>query len=405
VDPTDSRWVYNTVQWGGHHRFDQKTGTRTSIEPVRAAGQPPLRWNWTPPLALSPFNSHIIYTGAQVLFRSLDQGDHWEEISPDLTTNDGSKISPPGSTVQYCTITTMSESPVTPGVIWVGTDDGKVQVTRNHGAAWTDVSAKLGAAGGPAYFAVTRVLASRFAAGTAYVTRNGRRFDEFTPVVVKTTDFGATWTSISGNLADRAVDVIVEDVKDADILYIGSHKGVHVSLDGGQRWTSLKGNMPTVPVTDLVIHPRERDLVVATYGRGLYIADTSWLAEAKRGAFDEAAHFFAVRTRPVPPPGAIGNFELYGDRHLIVPNDDGLNFDYFLKSKADGAVKITIADASGAEVKTLDGTGNAGMNRATWDMAGARGRAVAPGEYTVTLQAGDQKRVQKARVLPSGHRQ
>jgi len=405
VDPTDSRWVYNTIQWGGHHRLDQKTGTRTSIVPVRAAGQPPLRWNWTPPLALSPFNSRIIYTGAQVLFRSLDQGDHWEEISPDLTTSDASKISPPGSTVQYCTITTISESMVAPGVIWVGTDDGKVQVTRNHGAAWADVSARLGAAGGPGYYAVTRVLASGFAAGTAYVTRNGRRFDELAPVVMKTTDFGATWTSISGNLADRAIDVIVEDVKDPDILYVGSHRGVHVSLDGGRRWTSLKGNMPTVPVTDLVIHPRERDLIVATYGRGLYVANTVWLAEAKKGAFDDAAHFFAVQARPVPPPGAIGNFEFYGDRQLVAPNDDGLSFDYFLKSKADGAVKITIADEAGTAIRTLDGTGNAGMNRVSWDMTGGRGRAVVPGEYTVTVQAGGQKLVQKARVLPAGHRQ
>ncbi len=299
-------------------------------------------------------------------------------------------------------MTTISESPVVPGVIWVGTDDGKVQVTRNHGGAWTDVTAKLGAAGGPAYYAVTRVVASRFAAGTAYVTRNGRRFDEMTPVVLKTADFGATWTSIAGNLADRAIDVIAEDVADPDILYIGSHKGVHVSVDGGRRWTALKGNMPTVPVTDLVVHPRERDLIVATYGRGLYVANTLWLAEAKRGAFDEAAHLFAVQPRPVPPPGAIGNFEFYGDRQLIVPNDDGLNVDYYLKSKVEGGVKITVADAAGTVLRTFDGPGNAGMNRATWNTGGGRGRTAAPGEYTVTLQVGGQKLVQKARVLPAG---
>ncbi len=243
-----------------------------------------------------------------------------------------------------------------------------------------DVGAKIGAAGGPAYYAVTRVLASRFAAGTAYVTRNGRRFDEMTPVVLKTTDFGATWTSIAGNLTDRAVDVIVEDLADPDILYIGSHKGVHVSVDGGRRWVSLKGNMPTVPVTDMLIHPRERDLVVATYGRGLYVANTLWLGGAKKGAFDEAAHFFAVQPRTVPQPGAIGNFEFYGDRHLIVPNDEGINFDYYLKSKAEEAVKITIADAAGIVFRTLDGPGNAGMNRATWNMGGGRGRGVEPGD-------------------------
>jgi photosystem II stability/assembly factor-like uncharacterized protein len=401
VDPTDSRWVYNTHEWGGHYRLDQRTRARTAISPTRAAGLPPLRWNWTPPLVLSPFNSHILYTGAQVLFMSLDQGDHWEEISPDLTTNDSSKISPPGATVQYCTITTIAESPVTPGVIWVGTDDGRVQVTRNHGAAWTDVTAKIVAAGGgPDHYATTRVLPSKFDAATAYVTRNGRRFDEFTPVVMKTTDFGATWTSIAGNLAERAIDVIVEDVKDPDILFIGSNKGVYVSLDGGHRWVALKGNMPTVPVTDMLIHPRERDLVVATYGRGLYVANTAWLAEAKQGAFDADAHLFAVQPRPLPPPGALGNFEFYGDRTLLVPNDDGLNFDYFLKTKADGKVTIAIADASGKPVKTLDGPGDAGMNRATWDMTGARQRPVTPGSYLVTVQAGDKKLTQTVTVLP-----
>jgi photosystem II stability/assembly factor-like uncharacterized protein len=402
VDPTDSRWVYNTHEWGGHYRFDQRTRARKAISPTRAAGQPPLRWNWTPPLVLSPFNSHILYTGAQVLFRSVDQGDLWEEISPDLTTSDASKISPPGSTVQYCTITTIAESPVTPGVIWVGTDDGKVQVTRNHGAAWTDVTAKIVAAGGgPDYYATTRVLPSKFDAGTAYVTRNGRRFDEFRPVVMKTTDFGATWTSIAGNLADRAIDVIVEDLKDPDILFVGSNKGVYVSLDGGRRWVALKGNMPTVPVTDMLIHPRERDLVVATYGRGLYVAGTAWLAEAKREAFDGPAYFFAVQPRPLPPPGALGSFEFYGDRTLLVPNDEEMHFDYFLKSKAGGPVKITIVDSAGKDVRTLTGPVDAGLNRADWDMTGARRQPVAPGDYVVTLQAGDLKLTQRATVI--GH--
>jgi photosystem II stability/assembly factor-like uncharacterized protein len=404
VDPTDSRWVYNTFQWGGHYRVDQKTHTRKSIAPARPAGQPPLRYNWTPPLELSPFNSRIVYTGAQVLFRSLDQGDHWEEISPDLTTNDASKISPPGSTVQYCTLTTISESPVQAGVIWVGTDDGRVQVTRNHGASWTDATPKTVAAGVPDYYQTTRVLASRTAAGTAYVTKSGRRFDEFKPVVLKTTDFGATWTSLAGTLSDRAVDVIVEDPKDPELLVIGTNKGVYVSLDGGRRWAALKGNMPTVPVTDLVIHPRERDLVVATYGRGLYVANLAWLAEAKQGALDEEAHFFAVTPRPLPGDGAWGNFEFYGDRQLIVPNDEGLNFDYFLKAKADGKAKVTIADAAGKEVRTLEGTANAGLNRVTWDMAGARGRAVGTGEYTVTIEVAGKKLTQKARIVPAGHR-
>lgn len=403
VDPTDSRWVYNTVQWGGHYRADQKTHTRKAIEPTRPKGQPPLRFNWTPPLALSPFNSRIIYTGAQALFRSFDQGDHWEEISPDLTGNDPSKISPPGTTVQYCTLTTIAESPVTAGVIWVGTDDGKVQVTKNHGGAWTDVTPKLAAAGAPEHYAVTRVLASRTAAGTAYITKSGRRFDEFKPVVMKTTDFGATWTSLAGSLSDRAVDVIVEDTTDAETLFIGTNKGVYVSLDAGRSWTPLKGNMPVVPVTDIVIQPREHDLVVATYGRGLWIANINWLAEVKKGALFAPAHFFAITPRPLPGDGAWGNWELYGDRQLIVPNDEGLNFEFYLAEKPSGKAKVTITDAAGAQVRTIEEEASVGLNRISWDMTSGRGRAVPVGEYTVTIQAGAHTLTQKARVVPAGH--
>ena len=153
---------------------------------------------------------------------------------------------------------------------------------------------------------MTRVVASRFAAGTAYVTKTGRRYDEFKPVILKTTDFGATWTVDLRQPADRAIDVIVEDPKDTDILFAGTDKGVYVSLDGGRRWVALKGNMPTVPVTDMLIHPREHDLVVATYGRGLYVANTRWLAEAKEGALDEPAHFFAVQPRAGAGRGRVG---------------------------------------------------------------------------------------------------
>jgi len=403
VDPNDSRWVYNSIQWGGQYRADQETHTRKLIQPTRPAGQPPLRYNWTPPILLSPHNSAIVYTGAQVLFRSLDRGNHWEEISPDLTTNDAEKISPPGMTVQFCTLTTLSESPVKAGVIWTGADDGKVQVTTTHGATWTDVTPKLTAAGAPAHYWTTRVLASRFAAGTAYVTKAGRRYDEFKTVVMKTTDFGATWTSVAGDMPDRAVDVVVEDLKDTDILYIGTNKGVFATIDGGRRWVAFKGNMPTVPVTDMVIHPRENDLIVASYGRGLWVTNVGWLGEAKGGALDKDVHLFAIRPRPIPPEGPWGNWELYGDRHLIVPNDDGVNVDFFLKAKPAEKVKVTVADAAGTTLRTIEAEAKAGLNRVTWDLGAGRGRRAAPGEYTVTLKVGERTLTQKARVVPAGH--
>jgi photosystem II stability/assembly factor-like uncharacterized protein len=401
VDPTDSRWVYNTFQWGGHYRLDQRTYTRKSIVPTRPAGQPPLRFNWTPPIRLSPHNSQILYTGAQVLFRSLDRGDHWEEISPDLTTNDASKISPPGSTVQYCTITTISESPVKAGVIWVGADDGKVQVTQNHGATWTDVTPKIAAAGGPADFWVTRVLASAYDPGTAYVTKSGHRFDKYEPLLFKTTDFGATWTALQASLpAGHPVNVIAEDPKDKDILFAGTMGGVYVTLDGGRAWTPLKGNMPVVSVTDMVIHPRENDLIAATYGRGLWVANIAWLREAKAGALGEDVHFFTVQPVTQPAEGALGNYEMYGDRQLFVPNEDGARFVYYLREAPAGKVTLTVTSAAGQTMRTLEAGAKAGLNVVEWNVRAGRAGVAPAGEYTVTLHVGERKATRSLIVRP-----
>ncbi len=210
VDPTDSRWVYNTRELNQMGRMDQRTGVRTNIAPTRPAGQPRLRYNWIAPIALSPHNPSILYAGAQVLFRSLNRGDTWEEISPDLTTNDPAKI---GLNVPYCTITSISESPLTAGVIWVGTDDGKVQVTQNHGGTWTDLTPALAAAGAPADRWVSRVFASPHDAGTAFVSKTGMRNDDFAPYLYRTTDYGKTWTAIAGNLPNYPINVVVQDRK------------------------------------------------------------------------------------------------------------------------------------------------------------------------------------------------
>src|SRR5258706_469856 len=211
------RYLYNTQEFGRPARVDQQLHRRKLITPTRPKDQPFLRTNWIAPIRISPHDSSIVYFGAQVLFRSTDRGDHWEEISPDLTTNDPAKTnrSAAGSAIQYCTIVTISESPVTAGVIWVGADDGKVQVTRNAGASWTDVTKGIAAAGGPEDVWTSRVYASRFAPGTAYVSKTGRRQDDFKPYLFKTTDFGATWTRVSGNLPQWPVNVIVEDTQKA----------------------------------------------------------------------------------------------------------------------------------------------------------------------------------------------
>lgn len=417
VDPIDSRWVYNTQEFGHHARLDQKLRVRTVIAPTRTAGQQMLRFNWVAPLRLSPHDPKTLYAGAQVLFRSRDRGDHWEEISPDLTTNDASKISPPGAAIQHCTITTISESPSTAGVIWAGTDDGKVQVTKNTGASWTDVTAAIAKAGGLEDAWVTRVFASNSSGATAYVSKSRHRQDDFRPFLYKTTDYGATWTSIASNLPNRPINVVFEDYKNSDLLFVGNDAGVYVTIDGGARWFALKGNMPTVPVHDLIIHPRESDLVVGTYGRGIWITNIAILREFSNALTNEDVHFFPVRPKPRRNQGALGNYRLFGDRHVVTPNEpSGLELVYYLKEQPNEKVTITLTAAGGTTLRTLEGTKKAGINRVLLELEGSnrmqtpegglRGRPpgelreVPPGEYEVTLTLGDRKLTQKARVLP-----
>lgn len=411
IDPTDSRWVYNTQEFGGHARLDQKTRQRDRIVPTRAAGQPAARFNWIAPLVLSPHDPKTLYAGAQVLFRSTDRGDHWQEISPDLTTNDSSKTnrSAAGSAIQYCTIVTISESPVTAGVIWVGTDDGKVQVTRNAGGNWTDVTKNVAAAGVAEDVWTSRVYASRFAAGTAYVSKTGRRQDNFKPYLFKTTDFGATWTNLAGTLPEWPVNVIVEDTQKPQVLFAGTDIGVYVSTDGGARWVALKSNMPPAPVTDMVVHPREQDLVAGTYGRGIWVVDIAPIREMTEENL-KGPYLFPVKPRAIRREGAQGNFRLLGDGFPTTPNEpNGLLVYYYLNQDAAQPVTVTVTDASGKVVRTLQGSQRAGVNRVAsegfggFGGGGGRGgpaRAAMPvGEYLVTLSVGETKLSQKARVL------
>jgi photosystem II stability/assembly factor-like uncharacterized protein len=418
VDPTDSRWVYNTRELNQMGRLDQRTGVRTPIAPSRAQGQPRLRYNWIAPIALSPHNPKIVYAGAQVLFRSLNQGDTWEEISPDLTTNDPDKI---GRNVPFCTITSISESPLKPGTIWVGTDDGKVQLTVNHGGAWTDLTPALTAAGAPADRWVSRVFASPFDAGTAFVSKSGFRNDDFTPYLYKTADGGKTWTAITGNLPAAPINVVVQDRKAKDLLIVGNDAGVFVSIDGGARWTQLKANLPTVAVHDLTIHPRENDLVLGTYGRAFWTGDSTLLQELSAKVLDEPAHLFDIEPRARYGFGTQGmNYHLFGDKYLEVPNEpEALVIHYTLKADASSAAKITVKDLSGKVVREIEGPAKAGLNRALVPLAGGGGRgfgggggagggrgrggapAVAPltvGDYTVTVDVGGQTLIKPARV-------
>lgn len=420
VDPTDSRWLYTTRQYGGHTRVDQKLGYETSIMPRRAAGQPPYRFIWGTPIHISPHDPKVIYAGAQVLLRSADRGDTWQEISPDLSTNDASRILPeseggvPGG-IPWFAISTISESPVSAGVIWVGTSDGKVQVTRNSGGQWHDRTALLTRLGAKPESYVSRVFASAHAAGRAYVAKSGYKYDDFKPYLYRTDDYGATWTSISSNLPNEPINVVYEDRRNPNLLFVGNDTGVFVSIDGGASWVKMNNNMPNVPVHDLLVHPRANDLVLGSYGRGIWITNIAPLQQLNRAVLESDAHLFEVPPTIQRVTWSFGaNDYLFGQRHFQTQNEpNGMVVRYYLKN-AGAAGSVVISDAKGQEVARLPAPGAAGFNTVVWPTRSVGGRGTTPaqrptsnnpidqlaplGEYTVTLEIAGRKLTQKARI-------
>ena len=364
VDPTDSRWLYNESQFGAIQRMDQETGQSRSIRYARPQGQDALRWNWMSPIMLSPHNPEVVYHAANVLLRSANRGDTWTEISPDLTKNLPERRGGSGN-IQYATITTIDESPVVGGVIWAGTDDGNVQVTQDGGKTWTNVADKI--AGHPGYW-VSRVIASHHDAGTAYVTVTGYRRDDFKPFAWKTTDYGATWTSIAGNLPNEAINVIREDRENPNLLFIGTDFGLYASLDGGKAWHRMKNGMTTNPVHDLAIHPREQEIIVGTHGRGIYIADISGLQSLTPQVLAADAHLVPIvptvqHVAGLRPVTASLNYN--GESRL-----PGVHINYYLKSAATGA-KVRVYDGARV-IAEADAPGAAGLNTVRWTMQSAR---------------------------------
>jgi len=269
IDPNDPDIVYSAGFYGTLSRTEyQPDGTRKNYDLMLKASveEGKLRGEWLAPFILSPHNPNILYHGMQVLFRSYDRGDTLERISPDLTYNTAAEM----GDIPYHTIFAISESPLKFGLIYAGTDDGKVHVTRDGGKTWNEISAGL-----PYQKWVSRVCASRYDLGTVYLTQNGKRDDDFTPYIWKSTDYGKTWVDISKGIPLGPVNVIREDPVDRNILYVGTDGGVFVTLDGGKTWQVLGANLPMTYVHDLIIHPRDNIIVIATHGRGMYALDAN----------------------------------------------------------------------------------------------------------------------------------
>lgn len=270
VDPTNSKLVYSSSFYGRLMRSEYKNGMWESknILPQVPEGEPPLRGQWMAATMLSPHNPNVVYHGMQYLFRSMDKGETWERISPDLSYNNPQQQGRLPFAIPFASITALSESPFRFGLIYVGTDDGRVHITRNGGDTWTEIIESL-----PFNKHVSRIVASQYDQGTVYLTLNGRRDDDFTDYIYKSTDFGKTWVDISGNIPGGPVNVIREDPKKKDILYVGTDLGVYVTVDGGNKWHVLANGIPVCFVWDLIIHPRDNTLVIATNGRGMYVID------------------------------------------------------------------------------------------------------------------------------------
>ncbi len=267
VDPTDRNIVYSESFYGRIQRTDYRIGGREGtvrIFPRAKEGEPPLRGQWLAPFIISPHNPLTIYHGMQYLYRSVNRGDSWDVISPDLTYNDPEKQ----GDISYATITTISESPLKYGLVYVGTDDGKVHVTKNGGVNWNEIMNGL-----PYKKWVSRVASSAFDECTVYMTQNGKRDNDFAAYVWMSTDCGSSWADISEGIPCGPVNVIKEDPVNPNILYVGSDLGVYVSLDKGTTWDVLAAGLPTTFVHDLVVHPRDHLLVAATHGRGIYVLD------------------------------------------------------------------------------------------------------------------------------------
>ena len=328
---------------------------------------------------LSPHNPSTIYLGGERLFKSIDRGNTWM-MSPDLTKNIGRNDRPimgvdgkapmaskHDGAASYSNIVTISESPVVPGIVWVGTNDGNVQVSRDGGVTWKNVVDKV--PGVPKETHVSRVEASPFDAGTCYVTFDGHRTDDIKPYVFVTNDFGETWTSIAANLPDGNVNVITEDPRNQNLLFLGTEYAIYVSLDAGKAWKRFMTGLPTVRIDDIIIHPRERDLIAGTHGRSIWILDD--ISPLEQMGDDEMKGGCVSVRRPAGHRVDQRHPEAdHGGRREVLPRAESRsgNGDQLLARKPASSVKISISDVTGREVRSIDGSKDAGINRVQWDL-------------------------------------
>ena len=323
IDNRNPNIVFTGYQFGFYSRLDLDSGKRKSIKPSHELGESPYRFNWQTPILLSPHNQDVLYLGSNFLHKSTDQGDNWENISEDLT-NGGKK-----GNVPYGTITTISESPIKEGVIYVGSDDGLIHVTKNGGKTWRNISGNL-----PKELWVSNVFASNHDEKIVYLSLDGYRWDNFSPYLFKSKNYGKTWESISSNLPDSPINVVIEDNVNEDILYIGNDHGVYISLDQGKTWEPFSNGLTSAAVHDLVIQEDEQHLLVGTHGRSIYLADISLIQNHAIDNQQADIKIFDIKD--------ISFSERWGTKRSTDINyfDPNLKFSIFSKMNKDGSLQI-----------------------------------------------------------------
>jgi len=465
IDNVEPWIVYTESQDGFIDRRDMRTGQQRSIRPEAKAGEPHYRFQWNSPVAVSAHEHTTVYYAGNYLFKSTNRGDTWTRLGGDLTTGaernkltilgkvpDKNTLSRHDGVQEYPTITTLSESPLTPTVLWVGTDDGNVQVTRDGGKTWKNVAERVPGVHKGTY--VSRVVASKTGEGAAFVTFDGHRSDDYGVYIFATTDYGDSWKAVRNGIPDSAgsVHVIREHPRNTNLLFAGTEFGLWVSWDRGANWTVFKNNFPTVPVDDIELQARDNDLVLATHGRSIWIFDdltpiekmdanvaasaltlfsprtaTTWtirnrrwsagqkMFTAKNPAYGALLSYYLKEAVPPEAPKKEGDKDKK-DAAATKPKEEAKAD---AGEKKEGKVKITVTDRDGKTVRELDGPAAAGVNRTNWDLRwtataeptpeqleaiaagysfGPRGPLVEPGEYTIKIKSGDKEATQKVMV-------
>ncbi|HTA28147.1 MAG TPA: glycosyl hydrolase [Bacteroidia bacterium] len=428
-DRLDSNTVYAEAQGGEAGRVDLKTGLTVDIQPTQTKDEQKLRWNWNSPIYIGAANPRNLYMSAQYLYKSTDEGKNWTRISPDLTTNDKNKekqeesggLSADNTSAEnHCTIFTVAESPLDANYVFVGTDDGNLQITTDGGKIWNNVSGNITNCGVPAQTWVSSIEPSRFDKNTLYATFDNHAYGDFDTYVAKSTDLGKTWTRVKSTEFTGFAHKIKEDLKNKNLLFLGTERGLFCSINGGDDWFRMKNHIPDYcPVRDMQIHPRTNDLILATYGRGIMIVDD---ITAIRNMSAEVANkdvfLYPIHNLELTFGKYEGGFPEH-DGWVCGNSDEITPIQYYLKKRVmTGDVSIKIFDANGKQLRELSASKRKGLNKVTWDLrttgpktasggtkmdnGGFIAPMVLPGMYTIKLYVGDSTYSENINVIAPG---